>query len=510
MKFTYQKKWGKALKSDALAVPFFQCKGEASLAHPLPQEGSQVCNSFLSLPDFQGKEGEIALFYRPESSIPRLFFVGLGPQVLPGSLHGREEAAFLEALRMGYAALVRQALAKKCKQLAIAIPTEFPVSRDVALFAITEGVLLSNYRYVGHKKPVDPAEQALLEEVLWIGVDPKERVLFEKALSVCRAVHYARDLVNGSSDEVTPQHLAEEAKRIAREYPAIEVRVFNKAQIEKEGMGLLLAVNRGSSLDPVFLVATYKGVSRSKEHTVLVGKGITFDTGGLHVKSFGGMETMRCDMAGAAACLGALRAVADLGAPVHLSVVIPATENAIDATSMKPGDVFISHSGKSVEVINTDAEGRLVLADALSYVCRQMQPTQVIDIATLTGAIEIALGPEAAGLMSSDAGLAEGLVAAGELVGERLWQMPIFKGHRQRLRSDIADLKNWNGRPGGACMAAAFLQEFMDPKIPWAHIDIAATAFLSEADEYRPKYGTGTGVRLLVEYVLRRKGGSAS
>lgn len=510
MKFSYQKKWGQNLKKAALAVPFFQVRGEVSAAHPLPKDWSQVISSFLSIPDFQGKEGEISLFYRPNSTVPRVFCVGLGLNVSPGSWQGGEETAFLEGLRMGYAALVRQALAKKCKQLAIVVPMEFPVSRDLALLAIAEGVLLSNYRYVGHKKPIDHAEQTLLEEVHWIGVDRRERGLFARALSVCLAVHYARDLVNGSSDEVTPQRLAEETKRLSREYPAIEVTVFDKARIEKEGMGLLLAVNRGSCLDPVFLVASYKGASRSKEHTVLVGKGITFDTGGLHVKSFGGMETMRCDMAGAAACLGVLRAVADLGAPVHVTAVIPATENAIDATSMKPGDVFISHSGKSVEVMNTDAEGRLVLADALSYVCRQMQPTHVIDIATLTGAIEIALGAEAAGLMSSDPVLAESLVEAGELVYERLWQMPIFKGHRQRLRSDIADLKNWNGRSGGACMAAAFLQEFMDSGIPWAHIDIAATAFLQEADGYRPKYGTGTGVRLLVEYLLRQRRGSTS
>ena len=500
MKFTYQTECSKELKKDALAVSFFQMEGERKISGLLPKEWEDTLSPFLSLPDFKAKEGEISLLYLPRQKTPRVFLLGLGSPFLEGD----EEATFLERLRVGYASFVRQALAKRCKKVAVMLPKEFPIKRELALFAIAEGVALSNYRYMG-KKSRSEETLPLLEEVQWIGVSRGEREWLERALSVSRAVWYARDLVNGSSDDITPQHLAEEAKKLAREYPEVEVTVFDKASIQKEGMGLLLAVNRGSSLDPIFLVATYKGATRLKEHTVLVGKGITFDTGGLHLKSFGGMETMRCDMAGAAACLGVLRAVADIQAPIHLTVVIPATENAIDATSMKPGDVFISHAGKSVEMMNTDAEGRLVLADALSYACRHLKPTHLIDIATLTGAIEVALGPEAAGLMSSSDTFARQLLEAGERSYERLWLMPIYKGHRQRLRSDIGDIKNWNGRPGGACMAAAFLQEFVDPKIPWAHLDIAATAFLQEWDGYRPKYGTGTGVRLLVEYLLRRE-----
>jgi leucyl aminopeptidase len=244
----------------------------------------------------------------------------------------------------------------------------------------------------------------------------------------------------------------------------------------------------------------YKGDSHSKDHTVMVGKGITYDTGGLNIKS-SGMEAMKCDMSGAAACLGTILAACLLKLKINLTVVFPATENCVDANSFKPGDVYRSYSGKTVEMMNSDAEGRLILADALAYASQHLKPTRLIDFATLTGAIDIALGSEAAGMMCNQDELADALLRAGEITAERLWRMPLFDEYRDRLKSDIADLKSWNGRSAGSCVAASFLQAFVGKNIPWAHLDIASTAYLGEAKKYLPKYATGTGIRLMIEFL---------
>lgn len=264
-------------------------------------------------------------------------------------------------------------------------------------------------------------------------------------------------------------------------------------------MGLLLAVNRGSDKDPVFIISEYRGAPKSKDHTVLVGKGITFDTGGLNLKPTGGIETMRCDMAGAATVLGILKAVSDLKIKVNLTVVVPATENGIDAKSFKPGDVYQSLLGKTVEVGNTDAEGRLILADALTYAVRHLKPSRIIDFATLTGAMEIALGSEVTGFMSNDDALSDSLVRAGSETFERLWRLPLYEEYKEQLKSDVADIKSIGGRSAGSITAAMFLKEFVD-EVPWAHLDIASTAFLSAEKRYHPKNGTGIGLRLMIEY----------
>jgi len=244
-------------------------------------------------------------------------------------------------------------------------------------------------------------------------------------------------------------------------------------------MGLLLAVNRGSSQDPAFIILRYQGDRKLKEHTVFLGKGITFDTGGLNIKQTGQMETMKCDMAGAAAVLGLFRAVAGLGMRVNITGVIASTENAIGPLSYKPGDVYTSHSGKTVEIVNTDAEGRLILADALSYATQHLHPTAMIDLATLTGSVVIALGEEVTGLFSNHRKLAKKLSDAGLVSGERLWELPTYPEYKEQLRSSIADLKNSGGRKAGWITAALFLQEFVGD-VPWAHLDIAGTAYLSE------------------------------
>lgn len=490
MKFSYQKARAKRKEADCLFFPFFEGVAGVESAASLPHSISQALEVVFAAGDFKAKEGEAVCIYLKGEAEKRLFLIGLG----------KKETLSAESLRCAYAAAVKQAIGKKLQSVNLVLPEGFQGNCSDWVKAIAEGVLLANYSYTGFKKPTE--HSLLLEKIHWIGANQAERALIESAAATCKGVYYARDLVNGTSDWVTPQHLADSALALAQEHPSLKVTVWDKKRIAKEGMGFLLAVNRGSDLEPAFIIASYRGNPKSEEVTVLVGKGVTFDTGGLNLKPTGGMETMKCDMAGAAACLGILVALTELQLKVNVTVLIPSTENSIGSRSFKPGDVCIGLSGKSVEVTNTDAEGRLILADALTYACTHLHPTYLINLATLTGAIEVALGPEASGLMSNQDQLAENLLAAGDKSFERVWRMPLFPEYRQRLRSDIADLKNWNGRAGGACVAGAFLQEFVAAEVPWAHLDIAATAYFNEVNGYRPKYGTGVGVRLIIEFLI--------
>jgi len=230
---------------------------------------------------------------------------------------------------------------------------------------------------------------------------------------------------------------------------------------------------------------------------VIVGKGITFDTGGLNLKPTGGMETMKCDMAGAATVLGVIQAASMLGLKVNVTGVIASTENCIDAKSYKPGDVYEGYAGKSVEIGNTDAEGRLVLADALAYTEKNLKPTRIIDLATLTGAVEVALGNEATGLLSNNDALSDLIASCGGITGERVWRLPMYEEYKDQLKSDVADIKSTGGRSAGCITAAVFLHEFVG-KTPWVHLDIAGTAFLNDGKRYLPKHATGVGVRLLI------------
>ena len=283
------------------------------------------------------------------------------------------------------------------------------------------------------------------------------------------------------------------------------VTVLDKAAIVREKMGALLAVAQGSLEEPRFIVLEYKGAEGAP--IVLVGKGVTFDTGGISIKPAQNMEDMKYDMSGAAAVLGTFEVLGRLKPAVHVIGLIPSTENMPSGTAVKPGDVITSHLGKTIEVINTDAEGRLILCDALSW-ARRYRPACAIDIATLTGAVVVALGHSAAGVMGSDDALVEEVRQAGELAGERVWPLPLWDEYRDLMKSDIADVKNAGGRPAGSISAGWFLREFVDG-FPWAHLDIAGTAYTEREDATRVKGPTGIGVRLFSEFVLSRAGGVA-
>jgi len=477
--------------ADLLVLPFWKEEKEAVCASDCGKLQELVSRP-LDMRDFVGKEGEVLFLYTDEKQEKRVALLGLG----------EEGKATTERLRRAYASLTKACHPKKIKEVNILMPKTASLSEEAVVRGISEGMLLANYtfdRYKMEAKKENPT--VLIKKAALIGAGKGSLSLAKKYASICQAVYLARDLVNSNADDVTPQYLAEVAKSFSEKLPHVKTTVFDKKRIEKEKMGLLLAVNRGSDKEPVFIIVEYKGNPKSSEHTVIVGKGITYDTGGLNLKPTGSMETMKCDMGGAATALGTVWAAASAGLKVNLTAVVASTENSIGSKSYKPGDIYTSYSGKTVEIGNTDAEGRLILADALAYASQHLDPTRIIDFATLTGAVDIALGNENTGLMSNDDALADSLMQAGSNTFERVWRMPLHEEYKDQLKSDIADIKNVGGRPAGTITAALFLQEFVGKGRPWAHLDIASTAYLADAKRYHPKHATGIGIRLMMDFL---------
>ena len=325
-----------------------------------------------------------------------------------------------------------------------------------------------------------------------------------EAEAVADAVRWARDVGNTPGNDLGPVELAREARALAAR-GGFRLRVLDKREIEKEKMGGLLGVNAGSARPPVFLVGEH-APQKSRGTVVLVGKGITFDSGGISLKPAASMGEMKYDMMGAATVFACLAAARALKLPVHVVALAPVTENMPGGSATRPGDILRMRSGKTVEVDNTDAEGRLVLADALSY-AGKFRPDVLIDYATLTGAVLIALGHECAGLMTSDEGLAGELVAAGEATGERLWRLPLWDEYRENLKSEWADMKNTGGRSAGTINGGVFLKEFVPEGVAWAHLDVAAVAHFEKEQSGWPAGASGFGVALTMEFLKRRFGG---
>lgn len=465
----------KRKKADALILPFFAGKKPAFSS---PKELSGLLAPVLKSGDFTGKKEEVICHYGKSSKEARVVLVGLG----------KEKELTEETLRRSYACAVN-ALKEKTATVNIVLPQSknFAVTPSVA-----EGVLLANYIFDATKS--EKGKQ--ITDFTFIGADENE---LERTHALCESVSFTRNLIFSNADTITPQFLGKMAEEIAKEYASVKTTVLGPKEIAKEKMGLLQAVSRGAGVDPAVILLEYRGAPKDKELTALVGKGVTFDTGGLNLKPTGGMETMRDDMSGGAAILGTMRALAELKLPVNVIAIIGATENAIGPHAYKPGDVYISHAGITVEIANTDAEGRLVLADMLSYVQEKYSPTMIIDIATLTGGAIIALGEEVSALMSNDKMLAKRLKAAGDATYERVWELPLHEEYAGLLKSKFADIKNSGVRKASAIQAATFLKKFIK-KAKWAHLDIAGTAFPEALKPYHPIQATGVGVRLLISF----------
>jgi leucyl aminopeptidase len=460
--------------------------------------------------EFTGKDGQqLSLHTHGKAGPARIVVLGLGK--------GRDADKSLDGLRTAAARAVKAARAAGAKTLALAWPEGEHANVTVAaeVQALTEGASLGAYRfdkYLREKKPLKVSKLQLLASK-----GPALKDLAAAAAhgqAVADAVCLARDLVNEPAGRITPRALAAEAKRAGAAH-GFSVEVLGRAQIKKLGMHLFLGVAQGSVEEPQLVKMSWSPPKADAARAIaLVGKAITFDSGGLSIKTASGMEDMKTDMAGAAAVISAMALVARLKPPFPVHAYFGACENLPSGTAYKPGDVITGKSGLSVEILNTDAEGRLVLADVLAWAV-EGKPAAVVDLATLTGAIMVALGPWTTGLFSNDDALADELLKSARAAGESAWRMPLPPEMEELIKSPIADLKNTGGRFGGSINAALFLQHFVRPagkpsgdspapKIPWAHLDIAGPSSIDRERGYTPRGGTGAGVRLLAEWIRRR------
>jgi leucyl aminopeptidase len=370
--------------------------------------------------------------------------------------------------------------------------------------AMVEGMILGLYRF--NKYKTEDHVQKDITAVTLVESNREQAKTAQRGAELGRVLaesaNFARDLVNHPSNDMTPTILAEHAQQMAKDC-GLKCEILGRKDMEKLGMGLLLGVAQGSEQSPKFIVLEHRGAKRDQGNIVFVGKGITFDSGGISIKPAEGMERMKYDMSGGAAVIGALRAAALLKLPHHVIGLVPATENLPSGRATKPGDVHRAMNGKTAEIVNTDAEGRLILGDALAYAARY-KPMACVDLATLTGACVVALGHEAIGMMGNTQGeaLMNRLRQAGVRAGERVWQLPLWDEYLEHVKSEVADVKNVGmGRAAGTIAGAAFLVNFVDG-YPWVHLDIAGTAWADREQPYKPKGGTGVGVRLLAQLLV--------
>jgi leucyl aminopeptidase len=442
--------------------------------------------------DFRGKQGDVAVVYVGQRGRAcRLILAGLGEKA----------KASLETFRRTSGTLAKKARSLNARVLALELPATEAPARDV-IAAFGEGAMLALYRYEAYKSKGAEDDGRSLRTIIVCCADRKASTVGKGALReaavIAESTMFARDLGNAPGNELYPESLARRARQDARR-SGYKIRVLSKSEIARLGMGGLLGVSQGSAREPRFLILEYG--PRAKKPVVIVGKGVTFDSGGISIKPSSGMWEMKMDMSGAAAVIGTFQAVARLKLPVHLVGLIPAVENMPGGRALRPGDILRHANGKTSEVEDTDAEGRLILADALAYAARY-SPSAVVDLATLTGACVVALGHYASGLMGNDDALIAALKEAGDKTYERVWQLPLYEEFEKQIKSEVADVKNLGGRWGGAITAALFLKRFIGD-YRWAHIDIAGPATPMEATEYTPKGASGVGVRLLVEFLKR-------
>lgn len=459
--------------------------------------GNDVFFALAKDEGFEAKPGELALIHPPGYAAKRMLVVGLGKKqdltpagVLSAIAAGARRAQALGAKRVG--CVVSEELASK-----------FGSARTGELAAVAS--TLGSYAFLTHKSDRKTQEEKRTESFVLLASAGRLAAMAEGAsrgIITASAVCMTRDLVNEPPSVTTPTYLGAVARDIAKKSPKIAVEVAGREEIARLGMGGLLGIARGSDEEPKFIRLTYRGGGRKT--IVLVGKGITFDTGGLSLKGAEHMETMKLDMAGAATILGIFSVLPQLSPKATIIGLIPATENMPGPKAIKPGDVVTMMNGKTVEILNTDAEGRMVLGDALSFATAKLRPDAVIDFATLTGACMVALGQDIAGLFGTNEALLDALKKSADETGELLWQMPLAKEYKELLKSPVADLKNIaGGRYGGAITAALFLSEFVGEGIPWAHLDVAGPAFAEKDTPLTPRGGTGYAVRLTLEYLQK-------
>jgi leucyl aminopeptidase len=445
--------------------------------------GGAIARAF-SVAEFKGGKGKTCNILAPGADLTRVLAVGLGK---PADLTQKilEEAG--GAVTAGLA-----------RETAVAVASGSLTGPQAASVAL--GAVLRGYRFDRYRTKEKPEDKPKLSKITVLtGEVPKAKAAWEPLLATAKGVFLTRDLVSEPPNVLHPPEMADRCRKLSE--LGLKVEVLGPKEMGKLGFGALLGVSQGSVQEPRMVVMTWNGVSGSAKKpkdkpVVFVGKGVTFDTGGISIKPAAGMEDMKWDMAGAGTVIGLMAALAGRKAKVDAIGLVGLVENMPSGSAQRPGDVVTSYSGQTIEVINTDAEGRLVLADVIWYAQQKFDPKFIVDLATLTGAIIIGLGHEYAGLFSNDDALVQKLIEAGQETGERVWRMPLDEAYDKQIKSDIADMKNVGGRPGGSITAAQFIQRFVNGK-PWAHLDIAGMAWSSKESAVVPKGATAFGVRLL-------------
>ncbi len=488
-------------RDDAVVLPLLHGRKLSESGLALQQATGKTLSAFLRKQDIDGEFGCSRTLYGVEGAFTqRVMLIGAG----------EEKKLTLHKLRV-LAAKAARKLDKGGAQDISLFLTELTVrgaSLSDKVQAITEGMLLGLYRFDKYQHGKAENKRKLRSVTIMLAsrrdLDEAEAAV-ARARAIANGVNFARDLANEPGNVCTPEFLGQQAASLS--HPKLHVTVMDKKAIEKTGLNALLAVNQGSSKEPRFIVLEYNGGNANEAPVALVGKGLTFDAGGISLKPGPLMEEMKFDMCGSAAVLGIFKAVTDMSLPVNVLGVIPSTENLLGASAYKPGDIITGYKKDiSIEIQNTDAEGRIILSDALAYAAEQ-NPTEMIDFATLTGACVIALGAHASGLMGTGKNLKKALKISGDATYDRVWELPMHEEYQEQIKSDIADIRNIGGREAGTITAACFLSRFVGD-IPWAHLDIAGTAWNMKGSDISAKGATGTGVRLVVDYLINKTGES--
>ncbi len=480
-------------RGSCIVVGVFEPKKMTAAAKELDNLSGGYIKDIVSQGDLEGRANTTLLLHKvPNVQSKRVLLIGLGKE------EEFKDSVFVSTVQTVFRTLHSTGIAD-CALFLADLPLE---NRDIAwkVTQIAKLAVESNYRFDQLKSKPEDNKKSLRK--ITIGISNSQDLMTgETALSqgaaIAHGMSLTKDLGNLAPNICTPGYLAEQAKELAKTYK-LKATILDKKEMEKQKMGALLAVARGSHQPPKLIALEYQGAGKKDKPVVLVGKGVTFDTGGISLKPAAEMDEMKFDMSGAASVLGTIKAIAEMNLPVNVVGIIPATENMPGGSATKPGDVVTSMSGQTIEVLNTDAEGRLILCDALTY-AERYDPEIVIDIATLTGACVIALGNIATGLMSNDDALAQEVIKAGEQAADRVWQLPLWDDYQELLKSNFADMANIGGRAGGTITAACFLSRFTK-KFRWAHLDIAGTAWKSGKE----KGSTGRPVPLLTQFLINR------
>ena len=478
------------VEADALVVTIYEGeKADEGALKELDERTGGIVSEMIGTDEMRGKKNDTVYIYKPGNlRAERLLLVGAG----------KREDFSLDTIRKVAGSAARFLRGKGARSMAILRRSQLEIGNSAQ--AAVEGVLLGLFEPDMYK--TENKEERRIDELILLAANSgSEDALaqgVERGRIIGEAVNFARELSNEPSSTLTPTELAERSKETATRF-GLDIDVLDETRMKELGMGALLGVARGSDEPAKMIVLRHTGDEANPDVLAIVGKGITFDSGGISIKPAEGMEKMKYDMSGAAATLAAMRAIAQLKPRANVIGVMPTTENMPSGRAYKPGDVLRAMSGKTIEVINTDAEGRLILADAISY-ARKLGATKIIDLATLTGAVSIALGTINVAILGNDQLFVDEVRGAAREVGERFWQLPMDKDYREMIKSDIADIKNSAGRNAGTITAAYFLREFAEDT-PWVHLDIAGTAWENDRKPYMSKGPTGVAIRTLINYV---------